>query len=88
LLYPSIQSGTYRITQDDDKFPRLSEESTCPSGIVLHTPVSQDSTGLAVTSNEESGKRLNISFLVSPSYEEQRARLVRMTTTYNLKFTT
>ena len=35
---------------------RLSEESTCPSGIVHCTPVSQDSTGLAVTPNEEPGE--------------------------------
>jgi len=58
---------------------RHSEESTCPCGIVLRTPVSQDSTGLAVTLNEETMNFL-IYFLTYPSSREQRERLVRKTT--------
>ncbi len=59
----------------------LSEESTCPRGIVHRTPVSQDSTGLAVTPNEESVElQINYLIVTYPSLREQRGKFVQSTT--------
>ncbi|MDP8204018.1 MAG: hypothetical protein P9L95_05750 [Candidatus Tenebribacter mawsonii] len=60
---------------------RHSEDYTCTSGIVLHTPVSQDSTGLAVTLDKEQREYLIDYFTTYPSLREQRERYVRMTHT-------